>query len=89
MLHSRLSLETKIQKIKAEIMALGLELQPGLLTQQYNVCGSPGCRCKADPRQKHGPSGLKGRRSGALFLGNLRFRRGISLGNFARFVLLA
>ena len=55
MLHSRLSLEAKIQRIKAEIMALGLELQPGLLTQQYNVCGSPGCRCKADPPQKHGP----------------------------------
>jgi hypothetical protein len=32
-----------------------LELQPGLLTRQYNVCGSPGCRCKADPPQKHGP----------------------------------
>lgn len=55
MLHSRVSLEAKIQKIKAEIMALGLELQPGLLTPQYNVCGSPGCRCKADPPQKHGP----------------------------------
>ena len=55
MLHSRLSLQTKIQKIKAEIMTLGLELQPGLLTRQYNVCGSPGCRCKADPPQKHGP----------------------------------
>jgi hypothetical protein len=55
MLHSRLSLEAKMQRIKAEIMALGLELQPGLLTQQYNVCGSPGCRCKADPPQKHGP----------------------------------
>ena len=55
MLHSRLSLETKIQKIKAEIMALSLELQPGLLTKRYNVCGSPGCRCKADPPQKHGP----------------------------------
>ena len=55
MLHSRLSLETKIGKIKEEIMALGLELQPGVLTQQYNVCGSPGCRCKADPPQKHGP----------------------------------
>ena len=55
MLHSRLSLETKIGKIKEEIMALGLELQPGVLTQQYNVCGSPGCRCRADPPQKHGP----------------------------------
>jgi len=55
MLHSRLSLETKIGKLKEEIMALGLELQPGVLTQQYNVCGSPGCRCKANPPQKHGP----------------------------------
>lgn len=55
MLPSRLSLEAKIQKIKEEILALDLELQPGLLTQQYNVCGSPGCRCKADPPQKHGP----------------------------------
>jgi hypothetical protein len=53
--HSQLSLETKIGKIKEEIMALGLELQPGVLTQQYNVCGSPGCRCKADPPQRHGP----------------------------------
>lgn len=55
MLYSQLSLETKIGKIKEEIMALGLELQPGVLTQQYNVCGTPGCRCKADPPHKHGP----------------------------------
>jgi len=55
MLHSRRLLETKIGKIKEDIMALGLELQPGLLSQQYNVCGSPGCRCKADPPHKHGP----------------------------------
>jgi len=55
MLHSQRSLQAKIGKIKEEIMALGLELQPGVLTQQYNVCGSPGCRCKADPPQKHGP----------------------------------
>ena len=55
MQNSQLWLETKIGKIKEEIMALGLELQPGVLTQQYNVCGSPGCRCKADPPHKHGP----------------------------------
>jgi len=55
MLHSQRSLQAKIGKIKEEIMALGLELQPGVLTQQYNVCGSPGCRCKANPPQKHGP----------------------------------
>jgi hypothetical protein len=55
MQHAQLLLEMKIGKIKEEIMALGLALQPGGLTQQYNVCGSPGCRCKADPPQKHGP----------------------------------
>lgn len=22
---------------------------------QYNVCGTPNCRCKADPPRKHGP----------------------------------
>jgi hypothetical protein len=55
MRHAQLLLEMKIGKIKEEIMALGLALQPGGLTQQYNVCGSPGCRCKADPPQKHGP----------------------------------
>jgi len=47
-------LETKIEKIKARIAALG-ELRPGSLSQQYNVCGTAGCRCKADPPQKHGP----------------------------------
>ena len=23
--------------------------------KQFNVCGKAGCRCKADPPQKHGP----------------------------------
>lgn len=47
-------LERRIDTIKREIIALG-PLRPGTLTQQYNVCGSPHCRCKADPPQKHGP----------------------------------
>jgi hypothetical protein len=50
----REALEAKIEKIKARIAALG-ELRPGSLSQQYNVCGTAGCRCKADPPQKHGP----------------------------------
>lgn len=31
-------------------------MRPGALSEQYNVCGKPGCRCK-DPRhpKKHGP----------------------------------
>ncbi|MBM4060831.1 MAG: hypothetical protein FJ265_07015 [Planctomycetes bacterium] len=48
------SLELKIDAIKRELLKLG-PLQPGSLSQQYNVCGKPGCRCKADPPQKHGP----------------------------------
>ena len=48
------SLEKRIQKIKQQIGALG-DLRPGALSQQYNVCGSSGCQCKASPPIKHGP----------------------------------
>jgi hypothetical protein len=44
----------RIEEIKKQLIALG-DLRPGSLSQQYNVCGKPGCRCKADPPQKHGP----------------------------------
>jgi hypothetical protein len=49
------SLEERIERIKQQIITLGPELLPGVLTQQYNVCGTASCRCKADPPQKHGP----------------------------------
>src|SRR6266545_1098726 len=29
--------------------------RPGTLSEQYNVCRTPGCRCKAEPPQRHGP----------------------------------
>ena len=48
------SLDERIQKIKQRIAALG-DLRPGAISQQYNVCGNPGCRCKATPPIKHGP----------------------------------
>jgi hypothetical protein len=48
------TLRRRIEQIKGELAALG-PLRPGTLTQQYNVCGTPGCRCKADPPEKHGP----------------------------------
>lgn len=48
------SLEKRIQKIKQEISEVG-DLRPGTLSRQYNVCGSPGCQCKASPPIKHGP----------------------------------
>ena len=49
------SLEAKIAQIKQEITGLGADLQPGRLTQQYNVCGKAGCRCKATPPAKTWP----------------------------------
>jgi len=51
---SAAALQRKIEEIKAEIVALGA-LRPGTLSRQYNVCGTPGCRCKEDPEQRHGP----------------------------------
>lgn len=46
--------QRRIETIQAELATLG-PLRPGSLSQQYNVCGNPTCRCKADPPQKHGP----------------------------------
>lgn len=48
------ALEKRIENIKTKLSRLG-ELRPGVLSEQYNVCGTPGCRCKANPPQKHGP----------------------------------
>jgi hypothetical protein len=47
-------IERQIEKVKRDLAALG-DLRPGSLSTQYNVCGSPGCRCKATPPEKHGP----------------------------------
>ena len=51
---SEQSLQDRIHKIKQQIAALG-DIRPGALSQQYNVCGNPTCRCKATPPVKHGP----------------------------------
>ncbi len=48
------SLERQIERIKAELIRVG-PLRMGSLSEQYNVCGTPGCRCKASPQHKHGP----------------------------------
>jgi len=48
-------IERRIQHIKTQLTTLG-DMRPGSLSQQYNVCGKPGCRCK-DPQhpKRHGP----------------------------------
>jgi hypothetical protein len=48
------TLQRQIDKVKRDLAALG-DMRPGSLSTQYNVCGSPGCRCKATPPEKHGP----------------------------------
>lgn len=47
--------ERKVQQLRAKLAKLGPML-PGSISEQWNVCGTPGCRCK-DPEnpQKHGP----------------------------------
>lgn len=47
-------LEKSIERTKAQLFKLG-NLRPGALSQQYSVCGKPGCRCAAEPPKKHGP----------------------------------
>ena len=48
-------LQKQIKAIQRELASLG-PMRPGSLSEQYNVCGTPGCRCK-DPKKprKHGP----------------------------------
>jgi len=47
--------EHRIAQLQRQLLALG-PLHPGTISEQYNVCGTPGCRCK-DPKdpQRHGP----------------------------------
>jgi len=47
--------QSHIRDLKRQLLALG-PLLPGSISEQWNVCGTPGCACKAarNPR-KHGP----------------------------------
>ena len=48
-------MQARIRRIKGKILKFE-EIRPGSLSEQFNVCGNPNCRCKApkDPK-KHGP----------------------------------
>ena len=64
--------ERSIEQLKAKLAQLGPML-PGSISEQWNVCGTPGCRCK-DPHKpvKHGPyyqlSFTVGGRSSTMFV---------------------
>jgi len=47
-------LQRQIDKIKRDLVQLD-SLRFGSLSKQYNVCSTPGCRCKASPPERHGP----------------------------------
>jgi hypothetical protein len=51
----QLNLEHRITEIKRELSELG-PLHPGSVSEQCNICGTPGCHCKDEKNpRKHGP----------------------------------
>ena len=68
----RMKAEEKVRRLKQKLLNLGPVL-PGSISEQWNVCGTRGCKCK-DPIQpkKHGPyyqlSFSVGGRSSSLFI---------------------
>ena len=52
---TKAQLTRKIQTLKKKIADIG-EVYPGSVSQQYNICGTPGCKCKDEKNpKKHGP----------------------------------
>jgi hypothetical protein len=46
--------ERTYRALAAELADIGL-ISPGSLVVRTTSCGKPGCRCQADPPQRHGP----------------------------------
>lgn len=46
--------EQEYEELKAQLSRLGYALQ-GSVTERWNQCGKPECRCKDDPEARHGP----------------------------------
>lgn len=41
-------------ELAAELATIGF-ISPGSVVSRYTSCGKTGCRCQADPPQRHGP----------------------------------
>ena len=41
-------------ELAAELATIGF-ISAGSVVSRYTSCGKPGCRCQADPPQRHGP----------------------------------
>lgn len=42
------------EQLAAELATIGF-ISAGSVVSRYTSCGKPGCRCQADPPQRHGP----------------------------------
>ena len=82
------TLERQIAKIKQYINTVG-DLRRGSISEQYNVCGTSGCKCKATPPEKHGPyyqlSFTKNGRSSTKFVNSKSAKKvKIQVKNYSR-----
>jgi hypothetical protein len=48
------SYEDRYRQLAAQLAEIGM-ISAGTLTRRYTRCTSPGCKCRADPPQPHGP----------------------------------
>jgi len=46
--------ERRYRELAEGLAEIGL-ISSGSITRRYTRCGTPGCRCHADPPQPHGP----------------------------------
>jgi hypothetical protein len=83
-------IQRRIEHLKQQLADLG-HMHPGNLSEQYNVCGTPGCHCK-DPKtpRKHGPYHLLsfkwGGKSSSHFVRPEQVAEmRVKLGNYKRF----
>jgi len=42
------------EELATELATIGF-ISPGSVVVRYTSCGKPGCRCQANPPQRHGP----------------------------------
>ena len=46
--------ERRYRQLAEQLAGIGL-ISSGTITRRYTHCATPGCRCRADPPQPHGP----------------------------------
>ena len=46
--------ENRYRHLAAQLAEIGM-ISAGTLTRRYTRCASPGCKCRADPPEPHGP----------------------------------